>query len=107
MMESSAPARARIAAAAILLDRLQHIKTYGARFRALGSNPMPDCLLGVLGHQGLELAFCPFVIKKCAPAVADRGVFISRRSTFALLECADRAQEVDLMKRGLVDVCEV
>ena len=27
--------------------------------------------------------------------------------TFALLECADRAQEVDLAERGPVDVCEV
>ena len=35
------------------------------------------------------------------------GDRILTKPTFALLECADRAQEVDLAERGPVDVCEV
>ena len=45
---------------------------------------------GPVGHQGLGLA---------SSSAAE--------PTFALLECADRAQEVDLAERGPVDVCEV
>src|SRR5262245_30848489 len=70
-------AKAEANAATVSLDRgmgrlrLQHIKTYGARFRALGSHAVPDGLLGILGHQGFELALRPFVVEKGAPGVAE------------------------------------
>ena len=42
-----------------------------------------------------------------APSVRVVGSSSAAESTFALLERADRAQEVDLAERGPVDVCEV
>src|SRR5262249_18648867 len=75
-----AKAEAEASAATVSLDRgmgrlhLQHIKAHRARFRALCSHAMPDSLSGILGHQGFELAFGPFVVEKCAPGVAkERG----------------------------------
>src|SRR5262249_33192493 len=75
-------AKAEASAATVSLDRgtgrlrLQHIKVYGARFRALCSHAVPDGLPGILGHQGFELALGPFVVEKGAPGVADeRGEF--------------------------------
>ena len=44
-----------------------------------------------VGHQVLEFV----------------GSSSAAEPTFALLECADRAQEVDLAERGPVDVCEI
>ena len=38
--------------------RIQDFKAHRARFRAMGSHPMPDGFLGVFRHQGLELTFC-------------------------------------------------
>src|SRR5262249_32096203 len=64
-------ANADASAATVSLDRgmgrlhLQHIKAHRPRFRALCSHAVPDGLLGILGHQGLELAFGPFVVEKC------------------------------------------
>src|SRR5215471_12164419 len=68
-------AKAEASAATVSLDRgmaglaLQHIKAHRARFRALGFNAMPDRLPGILGHQGLELAFCPLVVEKGATGI--------------------------------------
>src|SRR5258705_5104056 len=44
--------------------RIQHIEADRARFRALGPHPMPDRLLGILGHQNFELPLRPFVFEK-------------------------------------------
>src|SRR5262249_17646539 len=69
-------AKAEASAATVSLDRgtgrlrLQHIKVYGARFRALCSHAVPDGLPGILGHQGFELALGPFVVEKGALGVA-------------------------------------
>src|SRR5262249_46185223 len=53
---------------------LQHIKAHRPRFRALGFHAMPDGLPGIFRHQGLELAFRPFVVEKGTPgAVEERG----------------------------------
>src|SRR6266852_4615159 len=77
MSSAWALAKAEASAATDSLDRgigglrLQHIKAHGARFRALGPQPMPDGLPGILGHQGFELAFGPFVVEKGAPGVAE------------------------------------
>src|SRR5215471_14661456 len=70
-------ARAEASAATDSLDRgmnglrLQHIKAHRPRFRAFGFHAMPDGLLGILGHQGFELALGPFVVEKGAPGVAE------------------------------------
>src|SRR5215467_14365677 len=77
MSSAWALAKAEASAATVSLDRgmgglrLQHIKAHRARFRALGFHAMPNGLLGILRHQGFELALCPFVVKKCAPGVAE------------------------------------
>src|SRR6516225_7005738 len=70
-------AKAEASAATDSLDRgmgrlrLQHIKAHRARFRALGFHAVPDRLLGILGHQGFELAFRPFVVEKGTPGVSE------------------------------------
>src|SRR5215510_13869921 len=69
-------AKAEASAATVSLDRdmgclrLQHIKAHRARFRALGSHAVPNCLLGILGHQGFELALRALVVEKSLPGVA-------------------------------------
>src|SRR6516162_9315164 len=70
-------AKAEASAATVSLDRgmgrlrLQHIKAHRSRFRAPCFHAVPDGLPGILGHQGFELAFRPFVVEKCAPGVAE------------------------------------
>src|SRR5499427_3216134 len=70
-------AKAEANAATVSLDRgmgglrLQHIKAHRPRFRALGSHAVPDGLPGILRHQGLELAFRPFVLEKGTASVAE------------------------------------
>src|SRR5215472_9165906 len=71
-------AKAEASAATVSLDRgmrrllrLQHIKAYGARFRALCSHAVPDGLPDILRHQGLELAFGPLVGVRGTPGVAE------------------------------------
>src|SRR5215468_4522073 len=70
-------AKAEASAATDSLDRgigglrLKHIKAHRPRFRALGFHAVPDCLLGILGHQGFELAFRPFVVEKGTPGVSE------------------------------------
>src|SRR5262245_62064162 len=61
-------AKAEASAATVSLDRgmgrlhLQHIKAHRPRFRAPGFHAVPNRLPGILGHQGFELAFGPFVV---------------------------------------------
>ena len=43
---------------------IEKIEADGAGLRALGSNPVPDRLLGVLGHQPLELDLGPLVLEE-------------------------------------------
>src|SRR5262249_46356383 len=78
MSSAWALAKAEASAATDSLDRgmgrllhLQHIKAHRPRFRALGFHAVPDGLLGILGHQGFELAFGPFVVEKGAPGAAE------------------------------------
>src|SRR5260370_10893565 len=77
MTSARALAEAEASAATVSLDRgmdglgLQHIKSHCPRFRALGFHAVPDGLLGILGHQGFELALCPFVVEKGAAGIAE------------------------------------
>src|SRR5215471_18351950 len=70
-------AKAEASAATVSLDRgigrlrLQHIKAHRPRARALGLHAVPDGLPGILGHQGFELAFGPFVLEKGLPGIAE------------------------------------
>src|SRR5262249_16933673 len=58
------------------LLRLQHVKAHRPRFRTLGFHAMPDGLPGILGHQGFEFAFGPFVVEKGTASIAEeRGEF--------------------------------
>src|SRR2546427_4862215 len=78
MSSGWALAKAEASAATVSLDRgmgrllrLQHIKAHRARFRALGFHAVTDGLLGILRHQGFELALGPFVVEKGTPGVAE------------------------------------
>src|SRR5215469_1129597 len=77
MSSAWALARAEASAATVSLDRgmgrlhLQHIKAHRPRFRALGFHAVPNGLSGILGHQGFELALCPFVVEKGASGDAE------------------------------------
>src|SRR5690348_16313836 len=79
MSSAWALAKAEASAATVSLDRamgglhLQNIKTHRPRFRALGFHAVPDGLPGILGHQGFELVFRPFVVEEGAPGVAEEG----------------------------------
>src|SRR6516162_8481845 len=72
-------AKAEASAATVSLDRgmgrlhLQHIKADRPRFGAPGFYAVPNRLPGILGHQGFELAFRPFVVEKGASGVAEEG----------------------------------
>src|SRR5215510_8171652 len=74
-------AKAEASAATDSLDRgmvrlrLQHIKTHRPRprtreERAQGPHAMADRLLGILRHEGLELALRAFVVEKRTPGIA-------------------------------------
>src|SRR6516164_4508453 len=79
MSSAWALAKAEASAATVSLDRgmgrlrFEHIKAHRARFRALCFHAMPDGLLRVLRHQGLELALGPFVLEKGASGVAEES----------------------------------
>src|SRR5215471_13911485 len=80
MSSAWALAKAEASAATVSLDRginslrLQHIKAHSARFRSLRPHAMPDCFLGILRHQGFELALRPFVVEERAAGIAkERG----------------------------------
>src|SRR5215471_4480442 len=70
-------AKAEASAATVSLDRgmtglqVEHIEAHRACFRTLGAHAMPNGLLGILGHQGFELALGPFVVEKGAPGIAE------------------------------------
>src|ERR1700730_202134 len=70
-------AKAEASAATVSLDRgmgrlrLQQIKAYRPRFRALGFHAVSDGFPGILGHQGFELAFGPFVVEEGTAGVAE------------------------------------
>src|SRR5262250_2479376 len=70
-------AKAEASAATVSLDRgmgglrLQHIKAHRPGLGALGAHAVPNGLLGILWHQGFELAFRPFVVEKGLPGVAE------------------------------------
>src|SRR5262245_57692093 len=88
-------AKAEASAATVSLDRdmgclrLQHLKAHRARFRALGSHAVPNCLLGSLGHQGFELALRALVVEKSLPGVAEECCEISPRIRCAHIDDAD------------------
>src|SRR5215469_556435 len=71
-------AKAEASAATVSLDRgmgrlhLQHIKADRPRFGAPGFYAVPNRLPGILGHQGFELAFRPFVVEKGASGGAEK-----------------------------------
>src|SRR5262249_52471861 len=69
--------------------RLQDVNGHRARLRAFGSYPMPDGFLGVLGHQGLELAFRPLVVEKGMPGVAEQLCELGPRIGRAHIDDAD------------------
>src|SRR6516165_319697 len=88
-------AKAEASAATVSLDRgmgclrLQHIKAHRPRFRALCSDAVPDGLLGILRHQGFELAFRPFVVEKGASGVAEECSELRPRIRRAHIDDAD------------------
>src|SRR5262245_21662152 len=95
MSSACALARAEASAATDSLDRgisrlrLEHIKTYGPRSRASGPHSVANGLLGVLGHQGFELAFGPFVLQKGAAGVAEQRGELRPRIRRAHIDDAD------------------
>src|SRR5262249_19403677 len=70
--------------------RLQHIKAHRSRFRALCSHAVPDGLLGILRHQGFELAFGPLMVEKGAPGVAEERCELRPRIRRTHIDDADR-----------------
>src|SRR5262245_58686695 len=88
-------AKAEASAANVSLDRgmgrlcLQHIKAYRACFRPLGAHAMPGGLLGILGDQGFEPAFRPFVVEKGASSVAEECSEFRPRIRRAHIDDAD------------------
>src|ERR1043166_8537413 len=74
----SALASADARAAMLVLDlcmgnlRRQKVKAHRARSGALAADPMPDGLLGVFRHQGLELGLGPLVVEKGLPGFSEQ-----------------------------------
>src|SRR5262249_48516903 len=89
-------AKAEAKAATDSLDRcmgglcLEDVEAHRARSRALPSHPVSDRLLGVFGHQGFELAFCPLVLEECLPRVAKQGCKLGPGIRGAHVHAADR-----------------
>src|SRR6266540_863829 len=96
MSSAWALAKAEASAATDSLDRgmvrlrLQHIKAYGTRFGALGPHAMADRLLGILRHEGLELALRAFVVEKRTPGIAKERSELRPRIRRAHIDDADR-----------------
>src|SRR5215218_2331209 len=71
-------ARADAMAAIVGLDlcmsglRLQEVKSHRAGLRAFSADSVPGGFLGVLGHQGLELALGPLVVEKGLPGLSEQ-----------------------------------
>src|SRR5262245_3354437 len=95
MSSAWALARADARAATDSLDRgmgrlcREEIKAYRARFRALCSYAMPDGLLGILGHQGLQFGFCPLMLEKGLPSGVEQGRELGPRVGVAHIDDAD------------------
>src|SRR5262249_10492803 len=70
--------------------RVQHIKTHRPRSRALGPHAMADRLLGILRHEGLELALRAFVVEKRTPGIAKERSELRPRIRRAHIDDADR-----------------
>ena len=41
----------------------EQVETDSARFGTFGSNAVPYCLLGILGHEVFKLSLCPLVFR--------------------------------------------
>src|SRR5262245_35624622 len=72
------------------LRRCEDIKAHRPRFGPLPSHPMPDRLLDVLRHQGLELVFCPLMVEKGLAGVAEQGGEFGPGIRRAHIDDADR-----------------
>src|SRR5438046_5151557 len=89
-------AKAEASAATDSLDRCmgglrrQDVEAHRPRFRPLGPHPMPDRLLGVLRHKGLELALRTLVVEKRLPGVAQQRCELGPRIRRAHIDDADR-----------------
>src|SRR5215467_14319856 len=56
--------------------QFEQVEADGAGFRALGADAMPDCLLGILGHEALQLSLRVLMLQKCRSGLAkDCGEF--------------------------------
>src|SRR6516164_5465820 len=51
--------------------RVKNIEAHRARFRALCPHTVADCLLGILGHQRLELGLGVLMVEECAAGAAE------------------------------------
>src|SRR5215510_16542442 len=95
MSSACALAKAEASAATVSLDRgmarlcLQHIKAHRPGFRALGFHAVANGFLGILGHQGFELAFRPFVVEKGASGIAEERSELRPRIRRAHIDDAD------------------
>src|SRR5467141_4273080 len=56
--------------------QFEQIEADGAGFRALGADAMPDCLLGILGHEALQFDLGVLMLQKwCSGLTKHRGEF--------------------------------
>src|SRR4030088_1455698 len=78
---ASAAAIAPIVSLERCMGRLHvhEIEAHRPGFGALGPDPVPDRLLGVLGHDGLEVGLGPFMLEKCRAGGAKYGRQIGPR----------------------------
>src|SRR5258708_4628948 len=78
---ASAAAIAPIVSLERCMGRLHvhEIEAHRPGFGALGPDPVPDRLLGVLGHDGLEVGLGPFMLEKCRAGGAKYGREIGPR----------------------------
>src|SRR5262245_58359728 len=72
------------------LRRRENIKAHRPRFGPLPSHSMPDRLLDVLRHQGLELVFRPLMVEKGLAGVAEQGGELRPGIRLAHIDDADR-----------------
>src|SRR5258705_5225699 len=72
---ASAAAMAPIVSLERCMARLHvhEIEAHRPGFGALGPDPVPDRLLGVLRHDALEFALSPFMLEKCRAGGAKYG----------------------------------
>src|SRR5262249_40425135 len=88
-------AKAKASAATDSLDRCmgrlhrQDIKTHCSGSGASSSDPVTDRLLGILRHQGFELAFRPLMLEKRLTGVAEQSGKFRPRVRRAHIDDAD------------------